>query len=255
MMSTPKEDAAAHDAIYETVLDGIARYSGDPFVTDVAETVKRYAAPYLAHALNKNQMASKRWLLDALHATALGGPPAAAGTPSPRRAGVPHFGTVYVLGGWYGVLGAMLLADARFDIGRVLSIDLDSGCVEIAEFLNRRHVAAGRFGAIVADMLEIDYAAGASPSDDDSEGAPDLAPDLVVNTSCEHLDPFADWYDRVPAGALLALQSNDMFAEPVHTNCVADLAAFRAQAPMAEELYAGALKLRRYTRFMLIGRK
>jgi hypothetical protein len=42
---------------------------------------------------------------------------------------------------------------------------------------------------------------------------------------------------------------------PEHVNCVRDLAEFRAQAPMRETLFAGARALRRYTRFMLIGRK
>ncbi len=216
------------DEIFHTVLDGIARYTGDPFVADVAETVKRYADPYLGHALNKNQMASKRWLADSL-----------------ADIGPGPIGTVWVLGGWYGVMGALLLADPRLAIERVLSIDLDPDCVEIAEFLNRRHTAEGRFHAVTADMHGLDYEApeiGATPG-------------LIVNTSCEHLDPFADWYGRLPAGVLLALQSNDMFDEPVHTNCVADLDEFRAQAPLQEELYGGVLELKRYTRFMLIGRK
>ncbi len=220
------------DDVFHTVLDGLARYSGDPFVADVAETVKRFADPYLAHALNKNQMASKRWLADSL-AEAL------------ANSGPGPIGTAWVLGGWYGVMAALLLADKRLAIELVLSIDLDPDCVEIAEFLNRRHVAEGRFLAVTADMHGLDYAEpeiGAKPS-------------LIVNTSCEHLDPFAGWYAGLPADALLALQSNDMFDEPVHSNCVADLDEFRAQAPMTRELYGGALELKRYTRFMLIGRK
>ena len=221
------------DEVFHTVLDGIARHTGDPFLADLAETVKRYADPYLAHALNKNQMASKGWLAGAL-ADAATGP----------------VGTAWVLGGWYGVMGALLLADPRLAIERVLSIDLDPDCVEIAEFLNRRHVAEGRFIAVTADMHGLDYEA---PKIGDDAGGD--RPGLIVNTSCEHLDPFADWYARLPAGVLLALQSNDMFDEPVHTNCVADLNEFRAQATMADELYGGALELKRYTRFMLIGRK
>jgi hypothetical protein len=47
----------------------------------------------------------------------------------------------------------------------------------------------------------------------------------------------------------------DYFACSEHVNCVPDLAAFRAQAPMRELLFAGEHKLRRYIRFMLIGRK
>ncbi|MCH7659812.1 MAG: glycine betaine/L-proline ABC transporter ATP-binding protein [Euryarchaeota archaeon] len=127
----------------------------------------------------------------------------------------------------------------------------------VADTMNGTHLEAGRFKAVTADMYDIDYRASrfecAGP-----DGAPrvvEATPDTLLNTSCEHLARFAEWYDVVPAGTLLALQSNDMFHVDVHVNCHADLAAFEAQAPMAERLYSGALKLKRTTRFMLIGRK
>ena len=99
----------------------------------------------------------------------------------------------------------------------------------------------GRFAARTADMLELDY--GAQPFD------------LVINTSAEHLREFDRWYSRVPAGQLAVVQSNDYFACAEHVNCVADLAALRAQVPMREVLFAGEQAMRRYVRFMLIGRK
>jgi hypothetical protein len=59
----------------------------------------------------------------------------------------------------------------------------------------------------------------------------------------------------VPDGQRLVLQSNDYVSVAEHVNCVRDLAAFRAQAPMRDLLFEGERALRRYTRFMLIGRK
>jgi hypothetical protein len=85
--------------------------------------------------------------------------------------------------------------------------------------------------------------------------ASDADPDLLVNTSCEHLADFAGWFHRVPDGQLVALQSNDYYAIPEHVNCVPDLAAFRAQAPLARILFAGEQPRKRYRRFMLVGRK
>ena len=76
-----------------------------------------------------------------------------------------------------------------------------------------------------------------------------------VETLGVHLPDFGAWYARVPQGRLLVLQSNDYFACREHVNCVPDLAAFRAQAPLVETLFAGERRMRRYTRFMLIGRK
>jgi hypothetical protein len=145
------------------------------------------------------------------------------------------------------VLGAVLLHDRRFTIGHVESIDIDPRCVAIALSLNATHVRAGRFAARTADMLDIDYELPHA----DARGAPNV----VVKTSCEHLDAFAQWYERIPAGQLLVLQSNDYYACREHVNCVPDLAAFRAQAPMRDVLFAGERRLSRYVRYMLIGRK
>ena len=202
-----------------------------------------FAPDDLQHAFNHNQIASKSWLLDALFGT-LGG----------------RFGTVAVLGGWYGVLGAMLLGDDRFDIDRVLSFDIDPNCARVAAALNRKHAAEGRFEAVMADVCELDYA-GLSKHSNGRAAAPGAAgngteiADLVINTSCEHMTPTRAWYSRVPRAMPQVLQSNDYFDCPDHVNCMADLEAFKADVPMAELVYQGALERKRYTRFMLIGRK
>jgi hypothetical protein len=228
------------DAFYLDILDGLARYFDSPFIADLVETVARHPHPYLGYSLNRKQMTSKLWLLDELH-----------------RAAGGRLGTVFVLGGWNGVLSAMLLHDARFEVERVLSVDLDPGCEAVADTMNGTHLEAGRFKAVTADMYHIDYRASRFEwvGPDGARQIVEAAPDTLLNTSCEHLEHFAAWYGAVPAGTLLALQSNDMFHVEVHLNCHADLAAFEAQAPMAERLYSGALKLKRATRFMLIGRK
>ncbi len=234
--STPAPPRSRSDAFYLDILDGLAHYLDTPFARDLVRTVARFPAGDMADALNKNQFASKLWLVDALVTTA--GPP---------------LGTVWVLGGWKGLMGALLLNDPRLAVDRVVSIDVDPACAPVAECLNASALREGRFQAVRADMLALDYAGGlpTSPTGDQATAPPDL----VVNTCCEHLGGFADWYDRIPAGTLLALQSNDMFDEPVHVNCVPDLESFRRQAPMSELLHAGALPRKRYTRFMLIGRK
>ncbi len=225
---------ADKDELYQDILEGLALYLDSPFVADVLEAVARHPVADFGNALNRNQMLSKIWLIDELH-RALGG----------------RLGAVYVLGGWYGVLAAMLLADSRFEVGQVLSVDLDPACAEVAARLNRRHAAAGRFRAVTADMGAIRFAPGETRLG--AEAAP--AADLVVNTSCEHLGDFAGWYGGLAPGTRLVLQSNDFYAEEGHLNCVADLDAFKAQAPLSALLYEGALKLKKYTRFMLIGRR
>jgi hypothetical protein len=219
---------AFDDEFYRDILEGLAVHADSDFLRDILRTLTRHQAPSLAVALNKNQMASKRWLAQCLFDTV-----------------GPRLGDVLILGGWVGALGAVLLHDRRFAIERVTSIDIDPQCAPLAESLNETHVRAGRFHARTADMTTCEYA--------DVHGRP-LA-NLVVNTSCEHLTDFGAWYARVPAGQLLVMQSNDYVACAEHVNCVRDLETFKAQAPLREVLFAGERRMRRYTRFMLIGRK
>ena len=212
------------DAFYRDILEGLAVHGDSAFHRDILATLTRFQEPALGVALNKNQMASKRWLAEAL-LDALGG----------------RLGYVTILGGWFGALAAVLLHDRRFAIERIVSVDIDPHCAPLALSLNATHVRAGRFAARTADMLDVDYA---------SERA-----DLVINTSCEHLANFDRWYARIPDGQRLVLQSNDYVAVREHVNCVADLAAFKAQAPMSETFFAGERRMRHYVRFMLMGRK
>ena len=107
--------------------------------------------------------------------------------------------------------------------------------------------AQGRFKAVTADAGSLSY--------DPPGAAHNGTRTLIINTSCEHMPPSVDWYGRIPAGTLVAAQSNDYFSCDEHVNCVADLAGFKAQVPMSALYYEGSLRRRRYTRFMLIGRK
>ena len=218
----------SRDEYYGDMLEGLAAWFASPQIADLRTTVSRHPEPDLGTALNRNQVTSKLWLADSLHASA-----------------GPTFGTVTVLGGWFGVLGAILLSDRRLTIAGVVSVDIDPRCAAVAESLNATHVRTGRFTTRTADMRTMDYAPSGASS----------APDVLVNTSCEHVAGFADWYARIPADSLLVLQSNDYYAVADHVNCVADLDAFRAQAPMREELFGGVQPHKKYRRFMLIGRK
>ncbi|MGI9305120.1 MAG: class I SAM-dependent methyltransferase [Gammaproteobacteria bacterium] len=224
---TPQTPPTSYDdEFYRDILDGMSRYLESALLADVLRTLSRLPVSDLGPALNKNQIACKKWLLDQLY-----------------RAAGGEYDTVHTLGGWYGVLSALLLNDARFDIAKAVSYDIDPACEPVAQSLNGTHVGRGKFEAVTADMLDLDF------------NASDHANDVIVNTSCEHLSRFDQWYARLPGGALLVLQSNDYYAIDEHVNCVPDLEAFQRQAPMQDVLFQGELKLKKYTRFMLIGRK
>ena len=158
----------------------------------------------ISNAFNHKQVACKIWARDSLF-DSLGG----------------SFAHIVVLGGWYGVLAAMLLEDQRFAIGSVESIDIDPAVAAVASTLNTD--AGERFRAITADMYALDYAG--------------LGADLVINTSCEHIADLRGWLDLLPEGANVLLQSNDYFSEPTHINCVASLEAFERLAGLAEAAF------------------
>jgi len=230
---------SARENFLVDVLKGLAVHFESPLIEDILETARRYPKPELGYALNRNQTASKKWLVDALH-----------------DAGLGDLGEVWVLGGWYGVLAAFLLHDPRFTITRAVSIDLNPECEAIANTLNATHWASGNFRAATHDMLALAY-----DNDQLTIEGPDgqetlsSTPDTIINTSCEHLNDLGAWFDRVPKGKRLVLQSNDYHGIPGHVNCVESLSAFKEQVSFSEVLFEGERKMDKYTRFMLIGMK
>lgn len=216
------------DEYYRDILDGLSAYYDSRLIADLLFTINHMPAPGLGNAWNHNQISGKRWLVETL---------------------AEHVGenidAILLLGGWYGVLASLLLDHPAFSRTQVNSLDIDPGCEAIARSINRTNTDQGRFDALTGDMLKFDYPAWLSA----------YRRAIIINTSCEHISDFAGWYESVPKGPLLVLQSNDYYSCDEHVNCVPTLEAFQQQAPLSEIRFSGALKLKKYTRFMLIGRK
>ena len=79
---------------------------------------------------------------------------------------------IWIMGGWYGVLAAMLFDDPRFAIGEISSFDIDPAVAAVGATLNGTQQAG--FTPVTADMYALDYRGRDRP-------------DLVINTSCEHI--------------------------------------------------------------------
>lgn len=208
-----------HDSAFD-LMRGVAAYSRSPLMKGLAEVIGRHPDADVGNAFNHKQIGCKMWARDALHDT-LGG----------------RLDRIAILGGWYGILAGILFDDTRFSIGAIGSYDIDPAVGAVAETLNAAW--SDRFSAITADMYALDYAA--------------LGADLVVNTSCEHIADIRAWLALLPNGTRVLLQSNDYFSEPTHISCVPSLEAFVEQAGLPELLFSGSLKMKKYTRFMLIG--
>lgn len=205
------------------LLRGAAQFTGSDLLAALAETFAEFPDMPVDNAFNHKQVASKLWARDML-ATHTNG----------------AFDHIWVMGGWIGILPAMLFDDARFEIKAISSFDIDPSVAPVAEKLNRKLAGDADFAAHTADMYELDYT---GPN----------APDLVINTSCEHIEDLPKWLSLLPTGCRVMLQSNNYTSEPTHVNCVESVDELTQQANLSDLSYAGALELPKYTRFMLIG--
>ena len=166
-------------------------------------------------------------------------------------------GTVFLCAGWYATLATMLF-ESKVKVDKIRSFDIDDTCVDIAETFNKPwFVDQWQFKSITQNIMDIDYKEHtwqywSNANNRMSYPITDI-PDTIINTSCEHIENFDEWYAKIPSGKLVILQSNNFFEVDEHVNCVNDINEFKRMSPMNTVLYSGELQLPKYYRFMLIG--
>ena len=158
--------------------------------------------------------------------------------------------TVWVLGGWVGVLSFLLLSRERLNIKNIRSFDQDSYCEKIADVINENWVwKKWTFKAKTVDCNKLSYT--------DLSFSDSNEPSLIINTSVEHFNS-NQWYSNIPKGKMVALQSCDMKHKD-HTCCVHSEEEFKELFPSTKVYYSGALKFNyatwAFTRYMLIVEK
>jgi hypothetical protein len=191
-----------------------------------------------ADCFSQGQLKSKMWLISELKKLDL------------------NLGTVFLCAGWYATLATMLFENG-FTLKKIRSFDLDPSCESIAERFNKIWETDNwKFKSSTMNIFDIDYSrATYSVKKPDGEIVLTDIPDTIINTSCEHIANFEDWYSLIPVGKLMILQTNDYFEIEDHVNCSASLQDFANQTPMAQCLYQGVIDLGKYRRFMRIGVK
>ena len=202
----------------------------------------------LHDAFTQGQLRSKLWLLKHLRGIDLG--------------------IVFICAGWYGTLARAMFENERIHFNKIRSFDIDPKCAEVADMINKQwNIDDFKFKASTVDIHSFEWSDSPAPSDgtignfyyntiaDNKTVQLKDNPNTFINTSCEHIEKFTDWFNLLPAGKLVALQSNDYFDLPEHVNCVKDINQFKQQAPLSNIIYEGELELEKYTRFMLIGYK
>jgi len=214
--------------------------TNNPLFNNLRNAVDNHDAD-LSDALSWGQLKSKRWLVDEL-----------------EKIDLP-LGTIFLCAGWYATLAAMLF-QSKCNIDKIRSFDIDQSCLQIADTINRNQVKEDwKFKSITQDIMDIDYnkhtwQIWSNTNNRMSYPITDM-PNTIINTSCEHIENFDEWYAKIPTGKLVVLQNNNFFEVDEHINCVNDLDDFASQAPLTEILYDNELKLSKYTRFMRIGYK
>ncbi len=152
------------------------------------------------------------------------------------------FGTVYVLGSWFGNLG-LLMATKELPFKEIVNVDLDGKALDVSDRLVNKLGLQGKISGLHADANHIKY---------DGLGRDGL----VINTSCNNMSA-RDWADNIPGGVMVALQgrNNDPGAVSKHRQAV-DLLD---QCRLNMILFIGNIRLRdqdgEYDRYMVIGEK
>lgn len=222
------------------ILNGLAEIMGnDELLIGMKRVLSKHhnIEMRLAESFSIGQIQSKNWLIKHL--------------PT-------ELGTVYVCAGWYGVLPLLMFRHIQERFDKIRSFDIDAQATKIAEDLNRSQlVQEWRFKATTFDIHDMDYDHFVYETERADGSLVQLTevPNTIINTSCEHIDNFNEWYEKIPYGKLVALQTNDYFEHGEHINCVTSLREFTEITPMSIVHYEGTLELPLYRRFMRIGIK
>jgi hypothetical protein len=203
------------------VLAYISRHIDDDFINGLVNvTDPSHANIDLVDYITRDSMTGKSWMMEELSKTTL--------EPS----------DVVILGGNICTHLSMLINNYE-TIESIISVDIDHKTTEYARLLNYIAESNELFSAINNDVSDIIW-------DEDS------LPDLLINTSCAHMDD--TWFENIPDNddTLIVIQTNDC-ADNI--NCVRDLSEALTKYNLKEVLFSGEQSTQLYNRFMIIGTK
>ena len=118
-----------------------------------------------------------------------------------RVYGQKYLGTVYILGGGIGIMGAMLL-DTTLRYENIRSLDINGGCKFLGDELMKEEVLDNwRFKSSTQDVFNVDYIKNTfttmlpdgSISKEFSE-----EPGLIINTNISHIKDSENWFLMIP---------------------------------------------------------
>jgi hypothetical protein len=185
---------------------------------------------------SRDQIASKLWLIDELN-----------------NLNIAEDLKILILGGWMGSLANLLFQFSNTRIRKIVNVDIDPRCTIMADYLNMKEFTEDwRFKAFEGDMYQLNYD-NLVFTDEHYEMC--YHPNVIVNTSCEHVRLLHVWLSLLPHRSLVVLQSNNYFDHPQHVNCVhsVDELEEKCGSRLNTVLYKGILSTELYDRYMIIG--
>jgi hypothetical protein len=171
-----------------------------------------------------------------------------------RVYGQKYLGTVYILGGGIGILGAMFL-DTGLRLENIRSLDINGACKFLGDELMKDEVLDNwTFKASTQDMFAVDYIENSLeiilPDGSTSKEFKEV-PGLVINTNISHMQNIDDWYKMIPDTRKLVIvgETGDV------PRPYASSKQFNAAFPMTFEQYTGVITVDKKQYFMKIGLK
>jgi len=184
-------------------------------------------------AFSHGQIQSKLWLCESLE---------------PLLSEKPQ--SVAIIGSWYNVLAFMLLARNQDLYNHIDGYDVDIESISKSNQINDAWMINKdqKVSNICKDAKDVDY----------------KSYDVIVSTSVEDIG--IDWYDLVPEGKLICLQTINLSPEIknqypnwIIRNHIPDMETFKQKYPLSNILFEGCRTYDydhlKYDRYMLIGKK
>jgi 2-polyprenyl-3-methyl-5-hydroxy-6-metoxy-1,4-benzoquinol methylase len=145
---------------------------------------------------------------------------------------------IVIFGCWYG---SILIPAFYNEVERITAIDIDDNVIGIAK--NRIFKNSDKIDFIVNDAFV--WA---------NKSSRIKSTNLIINTSCEHMQPMKNLPILNNINSYFAFQSNNMFDIETHINCVNNIEEFKKQLPSkAKILIEDQIEEDRGIRFTLIG--
>ena len=145
---------------------------------------------------------------------------------------------IVIFGCWYG---SILIPAFYNEVKRITAIDIDDNVIGIAK--NRIFKNYDKIDFIINDAFV--WA---------NKSSRIKSTNLIINTSCEHMQPMKNLPILNTINSYFAFQSNNMFDIETHINCVNSIEQFKKQLPSkAKILIEDQIEEDRGIRFTLIG--